>query len=135
MIGLFVMVALLNFTQLGTFADAADFSVLDNRTGQRYECGQGGGSGDSTCIKDLSGFCASTTSFSSTQCFEFTSTACRGANDNFKACVMNTAEYCRLHTSYSSNVCFSKALDSCSGNFNGLKDLLDEVRLKALNNN
>ena len=120
-------------------AQAAPFTVTDQATGTQYQCGTGGGTGGdpaerAACVSDLTSWCNSNTSYTSTQCYDKLSAA-RGCGLNgYAACVKQTASYCNSNTSYTMTQCFDRAMPACAGgSFTNLAEIMEGVREKSFN--
>jgi hypothetical protein len=115
---------------LSSFAMAADFSVVDNRTGQTFECGRGSGGGsDPQCVSKVSDYCIRNTSKGSNTCLDLAASACRGSNAQFPNCVIDSTDYCIRNTSKGANRCLEMGLDACKGNFAAQIQLFSDVKL------
>ncbi len=125
---LFIFLAL--FVSHQTLADSANFTLVDNSTGTRYQCGPGGGSSDPNCVSTVGKVCESTGGWPST-CFNTASDQCKGAPVGFGDCVKSTTDYC-IHTGGWASSCFSKSLEICKGTPHDLIEFIDKLKENAM---
>lgn len=132
--GLFLFAALNVFAQ-----NRPAFTLQDNRSGEVFNCGIGGANPqpptNQNCVRDVSTFCNSNTSYFRDECFSKASKACKGAGPNFASCVSASSSYCNSNTSLTRNECFENALESCSGQFSAQQVLIEAtLRQQMLKN-
>ena len=115
---------ILSVTHLA-FADGS-FTLLDNNSGIRYQCGSGSSTGDPNCISEVGSACELE---HNSWCFESAVKYCKQAPSGFGSCVKSTTEYCR-HTNNS--WCFESALKACRGNVQDLIQFIDKLKENAM---
>jgi hypothetical protein len=118
---------------LSGLAQAAPYTVINNATGARYECGAGSGGGATSpaCVSGLTDLCYSRTSQTRDQCYQLSVKSCPGTGADFVSCVDETEKYCYSNTSGNHNTCFAQALQVCRGNGFEIRALMDGVKQKA----
>ena len=133
--GFFIFFAML--VSSASFASPT-FTLVDDRSGARYQCDQNGGGGgggtpiDQRCVENVASYCYNNTSYGRDTCFNRASQACSGAAAGFSNCVSSSAAYCYNNTSYGRDTCFNRAIESCGGNFDAIREIIEGVKEKAL---
>lgn len=121
-----------------SLAANANFTLVNNHSGERFQCrnhnggGGGGGGTDPSCVRELSTFCNGNTSYSRDTCFNLATERCASAAPGYASCVNTTSTYCNQNTSYSRDTCFNRAVESCQGNSSSIIELMEGVRSEAV---
>lgn len=88
--------------------------------------GGGGGGSTTSCIRDLTDWCYSKTSYSRDTCYNKVSAFC--PNVSYSSCVQEATQYCYDNTSSNYDRCFDSSLGTCRGSLKDIKEMMENVQ-------